>query len=67
MAPRKAKPQQVEKISTQLIVGKDYFKKVLEERIASGEEILNRQIQTKPQLEVAKKTTMIGMIIIQSY
>lgn len=54
MATRKKTIQQPERIPTQLIVGKDYFKERLNERIQAGEEIYNRQIQTRPQLEEAK-------------
>ncbi|MFP8892514.1 MULTISPECIES: TIR domain-containing protein [Chryseobacterium] len=53
MATRK-KTTQPEKISTQLIVGKDYFKEKINERIQAGTEIYNRQIQTQQQLEEAK-------------
>lgn len=53
MATRK-KTTQPEKISTQLIVGKDYFKEKINERIKDGDEIYNRQIQTQQQLEEAK-------------
>ncbi|WP_330746484.1 nucleotide-binding protein [Chryseobacterium sp. CP-77] len=50
----KKKTTQPEKISTQLIVGKDYFKEKINERIQAGTEIYNRQIQTQQQLEEAK-------------
>lgn len=55
MATRK--PKQVEQLKqpTLLVVGKDYFKDVLANRIQIAEEILNRQIQTRPQLEEAKQ------------
>lgn len=55
MATRKKTTQQPERIPTQLIVGKDYFKEKINERIQAGEEIYNRQIQTRPQLEEAKQ------------
>jgi predicted nucleotide-binding protein len=55
MATRKKTTQQPERIPTQLIVGKDYFKEKISERIQAGEEIYNRQIQTKSQLEEAKR------------
>lgn len=55
MATRKKTTQQSEKIPTQLIVGKDYFKERINERIQAGEEIYNRQVQTRPQLEEAKQ------------
>lgn len=55
MATRK--PKQVEQIKTPtlLVVGKDYFKDVLATRIQIAEEIVNRQIQTRPQLDEAKQ------------
>ncbi|MFN3918632.1 MAG: hypothetical protein ACK4K0_12955, partial [Flavobacteriales bacterium] len=55
MATRKKPTQQPERIPTQLIVGKDYFKEKINERIQAGEEIYNRQIQTRPQLEEAQQ------------
>jgi len=55
MATRKKPTPQPERIPTQLIVGKDYFKERINERIQAGEEIYNRQIQTRPQLEEAKQ------------
>lgn len=55
MATRKKTSQLPERIPTQLIVGKDYFKEKINERIQAGEEIYNRQIQTRPQLEEAKQ------------
>lgn len=55
MATRKKPTQQLERIPTQLIVRKDYFKEKVNERIQAGEEIYNRQIQTRPQLEDAKQ------------
>ena len=51
---RKSKVTEPEREPTQLIVGKDFFKQALKERIQVGEEILNRQIQTRQQLEEAK-------------
>jgi predicted nucleotide-binding protein len=51
---RKAKVPQSEREPTQLIVGKDFFKKALQERIQIGQEILSRQIQTRDQLEEAE-------------
>jgi predicted nucleotide-binding protein len=55
MATRK--PKQIEQIKTPtlLVVGKDYFKDVLATRIQLAEEIVNRQIQTRPQLDEAKQ------------
>jgi predicted nucleotide-binding protein len=55
MATRK--PKQVEQVKTPtlLVVGKDYFKDVLATRIQIAEEIVNRQIQTRPQLDEAKQ------------
>lgn len=55
MATRKLKQTESLKQSTLLVVGKDYFKDVLASRIQIAEEILNRQIQTRPQLEEAKQ------------
>lgn len=55
MATRKKPTQQPERVPTQLIVGKDYFKEKINERIQAGDEIYNRQIQTRPQLEEAKQ------------
>jgi len=55
MATRKPKTQTPERISTQLIVGKDYFREKINERIQAGEEIYNRNIQTSPQFEEAKQ------------
>ncbi len=52
--PRKPKIVQADKEPTQLTVGKDFFKQVLTERIQIGQEILNRNIQTRQQLEEAK-------------
>lgn len=51
------KPRQAEQLKqpTLLVVGKDYFKDVLETRIQIAEEILNRQIHSSPQLEEAKQ------------
>lgn len=54
---RKPKATQPEAQPTQLIVGKEFFKEVLKERIQIGQEILNRQIQTRAQLEEAKSDT----------
>lgn len=51
---RKPKVIQAEKEPTQLIVGKDFFKQALIERIKIGQEIFNREIQTRQQLEEAK-------------
>jgi predicted nucleotide-binding protein len=55
MATRK--PKQVEQVKTPtlLVVGKDYFKDVLATRIQIAEEIVDRQIQTRPQLDEAKQ------------
>jgi len=55
MATRK--PKQVEQVKTQilLVVGKEYFKDVLATRIQIAEEIVDRQIQTRPQLDEAKQ------------
>lgn len=53
MATRKKPTQQPERIPTQLVVGKDYFKEKVNERIQAGDEIYNRQIQTRPELEEA--------------
>lgn len=49
------KPKQIEQVKapTLLVVGKDYFKDVLATRIQIGEEIVNRQIQTRQQLNGA--------------
>ncbi|HEY4327986.1 MAG TPA: nucleotide-binding protein [Mucilaginibacter sp.] len=47
--------QQPEQSPTQLIVGKDFFKEKINSRIQAGEELLNKQIQTMPQLEEAKQ------------
>ncbi|MBI3141839.1 MAG: nucleotide-binding protein [Bacteroidetes bacterium] len=55
MATRKPKQTEPLKQPTLLVVGKDYFKDVLANRIQIAEEILNRQIQTRPQLEEAKQ------------
>lgn len=55
MATRKPKQAEPLKQPTLLVVGKDYFKDVLANRIQLAEEILNRQIQTRPQLEEAKQ------------
>lgn len=55
MATRKKTTQQPERIPTQLTVGKDYFKEKINERIQAGDEIYNRQIQTRQQLEEAKQ------------
>jgi predicted nucleotide-binding protein len=55
MATRKPKQPEPLKQPTLLVVGKDYFKEVLAGRIQLAEEILNRQIQTRPQLEEAKQ------------
>jgi predicted nucleotide-binding protein len=55
MATRKPKQAEPLKQPTLLVVGKDYFKDVLASRIQLAEEILNRQIQTRPQLEEAKQ------------
>lgn len=55
MATRKPKQIEPLKQPTLLVVGKDYFKDVLANRIQIAEEILNRQIQTRPQLEEAKQ------------
>lgn len=52
--PRKPKVVQADKEPTQLTVGKEFFKQALTERIQIGLEILNRQIQTRQQLEEAK-------------
>jgi predicted nucleotide-binding protein len=52
--PRKPKLVQAVKEPTQLTVGKEFFKQALTERIQIGQEILNRQIQTRQQLEEAK-------------
>lgn len=54
MAIRKKATQQPERNPTQLIVGKDYFKEIINERIQVGDEIYNRPIQTRPQLEEAQ-------------
>lgn len=53
--PRKPKTTQPEREPTQLTVGKDFFKQALKERIQIGEEIINRQIQTREQLDEAKQ------------
>jgi predicted nucleotide-binding protein len=53
--PRKKKTTQPERDPTQLTVGKEFFKQALKDRIQIGEEIFNRQIQTREQLEEAKK------------
>lgn len=53
--PRKKKTPQPEREPTQLIVGKEFFKQALKDRIQIGEEIFKRQIQTREQLEEAKK------------
>ncbi len=53
--PRKSKAIQPEREPTQLTVGKEFFKQALNDRIQIGEEILNRQIQTREQLDEAKK------------
>jgi len=53
--PRKPKTKQPEREPTQLTVGKEFFKQALIDRIQIGEEIYNRQIQTREQLEEAKK------------
>ncbi len=55
MATRKKLNQQPERTPTQLIVGKNYFKEKVYERIQAGEEMYNRQIQTRSQLEEAKQ------------
>src|SRR5690554_6566856 len=55
MATRTPKQAEPLKQPTLLVVGKDYFKDVLANRIQIAEEILNRQIQTRPQLEEAKQ------------
>jgi predicted nucleotide-binding protein len=55
MATRKPKQTEPLKQPTLLVVGKDYFKDLLANRIQIAEEILNRQIQTRPQLEEAKQ------------
>lgn len=52
---RRTKVTQPEREPTQLTVGKDFFKQALKDRIQIGEEILNRQIQTREQLEDARK------------
>jgi len=44
-----------EKVPTQLTVGKDFFTQRLNERIQAGQEIYNRQIQTREQLEEAER------------
>lgn len=54
MATKRSR-QITEPTPTQLIVGKEYFKEALAERIVLGEEILKRQIQTKPQLDKSEK------------
>lgn len=51
---RKPKVTQPEREPTQLIVGKDFFKQALQDRINAGQEILGRQIQTREQLEEAR-------------
>lgn len=56
MATRKKATQEQERVPTQLIVGKEYFKENVNERIQAGDEIYNRQIQTRPQLEVAQQS-----------
>lgn len=53
--PRKPKTTQPEREPTQLTVGKEFFKQALKERIQIGEEIINRQIQTREQLDEAKQ------------
>lgn len=53
--PRKSKTTQTERKPTQLTVGKEFFKQALKDRILIGEEIFNRQIQTREQLDEAKK------------
>jgi len=52
---RRTKVAQPEREPTQLTVGKDFFKQALKDRIQIGEEILNRQIQTREQLEEARE------------
>jgi hypothetical protein len=52
---RKPKTTQLEREPTQLTVGKEFFKQALIDRIQIGEEIYHRQIQTREQLEEAKK------------
>ena len=54
MATRKPKPQIEERMPTQLVVGKDYFKENISSRVEAGEEILKKTIQTYPELEEAK-------------
>ncbi|SEO67906.1 TIR domain-containing protein [Mucilaginibacter sp. OK283] len=54
MATKKPSTQK-EREPTQLIVGKEYFTDQLNSRIQLGKEILNRQIQTMPQLNESKK------------
>ncbi len=53
--PRKPKIIQPEREPTQLTVGKEFFKQTLKERILIGEEIINRQIQTREQLDEARR------------
>lgn len=64
--PRKSKTTQTEREPTQLTVGKEFFKQALKDRIQIGEEIFNRQIQTREQLEEAKKIMLIGTVTIPS-
>jgi predicted nucleotide-binding protein len=52
---RKSKTTQQEREPTQLTVGKEFFKQALKDRIQIGEDIFNRQIQTREQLDEAKK------------
>ncbi len=54
---RKPGLTQQEILSTQLTVEKESFKEALQERIQIGQEILNRQIQTREQLEEAERDT----------
>lgn len=46
---------QPERQPTKLTVGKDFFRQQLEERIAIGDELLKRHIQTYDQLDKAKE------------
>lgn len=55
MTSRRSKSQEPEKIPTQLLVSKEYFKEDLIERVRLGEEMKNRIIHTEEQLVEARR------------
>lgn len=55
MATRKPKAVVEERVPTQLVVGKDYFKENINSRVEVGENILKKPIQTYTELEEARR------------